>query len=390
MSLTFGDTKIAFGHMSDQELLRAYWLFRGLDVSILANFGPKAISAAMMLRLPVRWLIKRTIFQHFVGGEGLDDCQSVIDRLHQHGVDTILDFASERNTSDAEFDRCADEVIASIERAKSRPEIAFAVFKTSAMAPFSLLQKISCGDALNSEEATASKRMQQRIERVCESAAAANVRLFIDAEESWVQKAIDDLAVEMMRKHNRDHVIIYTTAQMYRTDRLEYLQWLHNDARKDGFKVGIKLVRGAYMEKERLRAKNHGYRSPIQPNRQATDRDYNLGLRFCLDNTQNIALCIGTHNEESSELAVRLMHERNIDKDDHSVYFSQLYGMSDNLTYNLAHHGYCVAKYVPYGPIDAVLPYLFRRAAENRSVQDQTSRQLTLIESELKQRNLIK
>lgn len=389
MTVEFTDTKIAFSPLSDQELLRAYWLFRALGVDFLAKIGPKAVGAAVALRLPVKWMIKRTIFQQFVGGETLDDCQKVIDRLKQYGIDTTLDYATERHTTEKEFEACAEEVIASIHYAKSHPEVAFAVFKTSAMAPFALLQKISAGETLSEDDVATSKRMHKRIERVCGEAHAAGVKIFIDAEESWVQKAIDDMAMDMMKRYNQQRAIVYTTVQMYRTDRLEYLQWLHSEAKKGGFKIGVKLVRGAYMEKERERAKEHGYRSPIQPNKQAADRDYNLGMRFAAVNIAEMGICVGTHNEESTALMLQLMSEHKIKKDDERVYFSQLYGMSDNLTFNLAHHGYRVAKYVPYGPIDAVLPYLFRRAQENSSMQNQAGRQLTLIETELRRRSVL-
>ncbi len=389
MTVEFSNTEIAFNSLTDQELLRAYWLYRALGIDLLAKVGPKAVGAAISLRLPIRWLIKRTVFQQFVGGTTLAECQEVMDSLKKYGIDTILDFASERNTSEKQFERCANEVIASIHSGQQRPEIAFVVFKTSAMAPFTLLQKISAGEQLTEAEHADSKRLHKRVEQVCGEAHAAGVRLFIDAEESWIQKAIDDMAVEMMRRFNKDKAIIYTTVQMYRTDRLEYLQWLQSEAKKGGFKIGVKLVRGAYMEKERDRAREHGYRSPIQPNKQATDRDYNLALRFCCDHMDEMALCVGTHNEESTALMLELMNTKNIRKNDERIYFSQLYGMSDNLTYNLAHDGYRVAKYVPYGPIDAAMPYLFRRAQENTSMQNQASRQLILIENELRRRSVL-
>lgn len=384
--LSFENTEIAFAAKSDRELNRAYLLFKAIGIKPLVILGPPFIDLSLKLRLPIKGLIRSTIFAHFCGGETIEDCEATINHLHKFNIGTILDYSVEGKETEKDFENCVNETIATIKRAKGDKAIPFTVFKVTGLASFSLLEKVNTGMFLSEYEAKEWLKVIDRVDRICKAANQANVPVFIDAEESWIQKAIDGLAEDMMKKYNSNKAIVYNTVQMYRTDRLSYLRHHTIIAKEKGFKTGIKLVRGAYMEKERRRAERSDYPSPIQPNKAACDRDYNQALRLCIDNRDYVSLCSGTHNEESSLLLVKLMKEAGMAPSDERVCFSQLLGMSDHISYNLASNGYNVAKYVPYGPVTAVLPYLFRRAAENTSIAGQTSRELTLLEKERKRR----
>ncbi len=355
---------------------------------MLTNFGTKFTGLLLKLRLPVKGLIKRTVFRQFCGGETIEESQPTIDKLGESKIGTILDYSVEGKSSDAVLDSTKNEIIRTITRAKEDEDIPFAVFKLTGVASFDVLEKVSQGKELLKDEATDWERAKVRVNEICEYANSLNQPIFIDAEESWIQDPIDNLAAEMMEKYNREQPIIYNTIQLYRHDRLTFLKELHKKAKENGYHLAVKLVRGAYMEKERMRAEEMDYPSPIQPDKAATDRDFNAAIDYCLENLEEIAFVAGTHNEDSVCMLAEKLHEKGVSHAHPHVFFSQLYGMSDNLSYVLAKHEYNVSKYVPYGAVKDVIPYLIRRAQENTSVTGQVSRELDLIKKELKRRRL--
>lgn len=388
-SIDFDNIEIAFGGRSDKSVRRAYWLFRLIGYNWLVKVGTPVINFAIQARLPVKGIIKSTIFRHFCGGENILDCNKTIDKLFQQGVGSILDYSVEGREHEEDFDKTCTEIMATVNRAKSEPKIPFCVFKVTGIARFGLLEKVSADAALSTPEQSEFSKIQQRVEAICSLAAKNNVRIFIDAEETWIQPAIDELAKSMMRKFNKSSAIVYNTIQLYRTDRITFMRNEFDLALKDNYFLGLKLVRGAYMEKERERAEKMKYQNPIQPDKQACDHDYNEAMKFCVDHIDRVAICAGTHNEKSSLMLTQLIAEKNLPINHPHIYFSQLLGMSDHISFNLSKSGYNVAKYVPYGPVTAVLPYLFRRASENTSIAGQTSRELSLINREMKRRKLI-
>ncbi len=327
-----------------------------------------------------------TIFRHFCGGEDINECSYVINRMGALGVGSILDYSVEGKEEEVEFDHSCEEILATVRRAAGDKYIPFSVFKVTGLARFALLEKVSSKVALSSEEAAEFGRIRDRVRRICEEGYKLNVRVFIDAEETWIQPAIDELATSMMERYNSKACIIYNTLQLYRHDRVDFLKKAWEKAEAGGYYLGLKLVRGAYMEKERERAKVMGYPSPINPDKASSDNEYNEAVRFCIEHIDRISICAGTHNEASSILLTELMAENGISPGDERIYFSQLLGMSDHISFNLAKAGYNVAKYVPYGPVSAVLPYLTRRAQENTSIAGQTGRELSLLTAELKRR----
>ena len=350
------------------------------------SFGKAMSTFAIKAHLPVKGIIKATIFRQFVGGENIEECTRTVNALGKYNVGTILDYSVEGKETEKDFDHCAEETIATIQRAKNDPHIPFCVFKVTGLARFALLEKVSAGETLSAEEQKEAARIQQRVEKICRISHEFGKPIFMDAEESWIQKAVDDLADEMMAMFNTRKAIVYNTFQLYRKDRLAFLKSSMEKAKQQGYLLGAKLVRGAYMEKERARAAQMNYPSPIQNSKEDSDHDYDEALRFCVSNIDRIAFCAGTHNEKSSQLLVKLMEEKNIPPAHPHVYFSQLLGMSDHISFNLSSAGYNVAKYVPYGPVRDVLPYLIRRAQENTSVKGQTGRELGLIIKEKKRR----
>ena len=387
--ITFENTEIAFQSKSDNDLKRAYWLFKIIASPTVVKFGKIATNIALKLRLPIAKIVKATIFRQFCGGESIGACDSVIKKMGNFGVGTILDYSVEGKTSDADFDQTVNVIIQTIERGKADKNIPFAVFKVTGIGRFDLLEKASKNGYRFSE--TEKKEVDivvNRIDRICEAAFNAKVPVFIDAEETWIQDAIDKWAFEMMLKYNKEEAIVFNTIQMYRLDRLMFLKSSYELAKENNVKYGVKLVRGAYMEKERDRAANLGYPSPIQPDKNTSDKDYNLALEFIVSNADYFALCAGTHNEESSLFLTQLLQKHGISSNDKRFYSAQLLGMSDHISYNLAEAGYNVAKYMPFGPIREVMPYLLRRADENTSVAGQTGRELSLILRELKRRKL--
>lgn len=388
MEKIFNNTADAFALKSDTELDRAYFLFRMIASEPLVKIGTAVTNFALKLHLPVEGLIRATVFDHFCGGTTEEDCLPVVDKMYTKGVSSVLDYSVEAKEDESEFDKALEKTLKTIEFAKERKAIPFAVFKPTGFGRFELYEKLGEGQILTSEEASEWRRIVERFEMVCKTAHANDVALLIDAEESWMQDAADDLVAEMMRKYNKEKAIVFNTLQMYRWDRMDYLKKLHDQARQEGFYIGMKVVRGAYMEKENKRAEEKGYKSPICVSKEATDVNYNEAVAYMIDNIDSMALFAGTHNEESSYLVMDLMKQKSIANNDERIWFGQLYGMSDNISFNLAAHGYNVAKYLPFGPVRDVMPYLIRRAEENTSVAGQTSRELNLISAERKRRKL--
>ncbi len=386
--LSFENTEIAFRNSSNADLKRAYWLFRMININFFVKMGPPITNFAMKIGLPIKSIIKATIFKHFCGGETIAECDSTIKKLHNGGVGTILDYSVEGEDEEQIFDATRDEIISTIDRASGDNAVPITVFKVTGVGRFSLLEKLDAGTKLSAEEDAEWQKVQDRVFAICSRAYKSGVPVMIDAEETWIQKTIDLLALNMMRKFNKEKGIVYNTYQLYRHDKLASLKEDYDIAAAEGFILGAKLVRGAYMEKERKRAEALGYLSLIQPDKQSTDWDYNAALYFCIDHIEKIAFVAGTHNENSCRVLAELLNEKKIPAEHPHVYFSQLLGMSDNLSFNLADSGYNVAKYVPYGPVKSVLPYLFRRAQENTAIAGQMSRELSLILKEKKRRGV--
>ncbi len=387
--LSFENTEIAFRHSSNSDLNRAYWLFRVINVNFLVKIGPPITNFMVKIGLPIKALIKATIFKHFCGGETIRECEKTIKSLEAGKVGTILDYSIEGEDDEQVFDSTRDEIIRTIRRAAKEKAIPITVFKVTGVGRFSLLEKLDEGAQLTEPEQLEWQKVQDRVLAICEKAFTTGVPVMIDAEETWIQDTIDLLALNMMRRFNKQKAIVYNTYQLYRHDKLQSLKNDHQIAVKEGFILAAKLVRGAYMEKERKRAEEKGYPSPIQPDKASADRDYDAALDYCTDYIDQVAFVAGTHNEESCSKLAELLDKKGIDHKNPHVYFSQLLGMSDNLSFNLADADYNVAKYVPYGPIKAVLPYLFRRAQENTAIAGQMSRELSLIVKEVRRRRLV-
>jgi len=382
MEKIFNNTKTAFSLKSDTELDRAYFLFKLIDNQPLVRIGTAVTNFAIKAHLPVEGLIRATVFDHFCGGVNEDDCLPVVDKMFTKGVSSVLDYSVEGKEEEAQFDAALEMTLKTIHFAEERRAIPFAVFKPTGFGRFLLYEKLGEKQPLTPEEQTEWNRVVERFDIVCKAAHDKNVALLIDGEESWMQNAADDLVADMMRKYNKEKAIVFNTLQMYRHDRLDYLKRLHEKAKAEGFFIGMKLVRGAYMEKEIRRAEEKGYPSPICASKEATDANYDASVLYMVEHLDNMSVFAGTHNEESSYKLMELMQQKNISKNDDRVWFGQLYGMSDNISYNLAASGYNVAKYLPFGPVRDVMPYLIRRAEENTSVAGQTSRELTLLKVE--------
>ena len=385
--LSFENTEIAFKSKSTPDLKRAYCLFKIVSSPIIVKIGKVATNFALSLRLPIRKIVKATIFKQFCGGESIEDCRNKMEELATFKVGTILDYSIEGKTTDEDFEQTVEIIIQTIQEGINNKNIPFAVFKVTGIGSINLLEKASDKNCiLNESQILELEGIKNRIERICAAAHSAMIPVFIDAEESWIQAIIDTWSLEMMQKYNLEKAIVYNTLQMYRHDRLEFLTSCSENAKKHGIKYGIKLVRGAYMEKERARAQKLGYPSPIYPDKNASDDAYNTALKFILEHEMLFALCAGTHNEESSLLLTQELEIKQISRDNDKFYFAQLLGMSDHISFNLSNAGFKVAKYVPFGPVKEVIPYLLRRADENTSVAGQTGRELSLIIKELDRR----
>jgi proline dehydrogenase len=382
----FNNTQVAFSLKSDTELDRAYFLFKMIDNQPLVRIGTAVTNFALKANLPVEGLIRATVFDHFCGGVNEQDCLSVVDKMYTKGVSSVLDYSVEGKEEEEQFDAALAMTLKTIEFAKERNAIPFAVFKPTGFGRLDLYAKLGEKQVLSSEEQAEWDRVVARFDLVCNEAHKKNVALLIDAEESWMQEAADDLVTEMMRKYNKEKSIVFNTLQMYRWDRLDYLKKLHEQAKQEGFYIGMKLVRGAYMEKENVRAIEKGYPTPICASKEATDINYDAAVVYMLEHLDKMAIFAGTHNELSTYTLMDLMAKNGIQSDDERIWFGQLYGMSDNISYNLASNGYNISKYLPFGPVKDVMPYLIRRAEENTSVSGQTSRELSMIKAERKRR----
>tara|TARA_B100000678_G_C18200201_1_gene499161 strand:- start:195 stop:1394 length:1200 start_codon:yes stop_codon:yes gene_type:complete len=382
----FNDTATAFRLKSDMEINRAVLLFSVMGTPSLIKPGIGLTKFALKAKLPITPIIKNTIFDQFCGGITIDDCKPVMDQMDEVNLSSILDYSVEGKKNEAEFDSAYNVKLELIELAREESEVPFAIFKPTALGRFKIWHKVSSRVSLSDKEKEEWERVQQRVEGLCEKAHKLKVRLYADAEESWMQEAADLLMEKMMARFNKEEALIFNTFQCYRWDRLEYIKELHAKAKEQGFKIGAKIVRGAYMEKENKRARKRGKKSPICKSKEATDVNFNSVMGYCLDHLEDFSVFIGTHNEISNYLALQILEDKGIAKNDQRVWFSQLYGMSDQISYNLAARGYNTAKLVPFGPVKDVVPYLLRRAEENSSVKGQTSRELNLLSREKERR----
>lgn len=383
----FSNTKEAFEHMSDSELRRAFFLFKMLSYPSLVKLGPILSNISLKMRMPVRGLIKKTMFGQFCGGEDVNECERVVKELGRSRIGTILDFATEGCNAEPDFEMVKEEVKKTIELASNEKDVAYAVFKPSGLGRISLYEKRDSGKKLNSYERREYQAIVDRFEELCKCASDHGVPVLIDAEESWIQKSVDEIAQNMMILFNRNEPIVFNTIQLYRKDRLKFLKESLNRAKSNDYFLGCKLVRGAYLDKEGRRARAKGYANPIHECKEDTDKDFNSALEFCVKNVDRIAFISGTHNEESTHYLMKLISDQGLNPNDSRISFAQLLGMSDNLTYILAKRGFRVCKYVPYGELEKLIPYLSRRAEENSSIRGQTTRELKLITRELERRS---
>ncbi len=382
----FNNTELAFQAQSDAKLRRTYFIYRLIDNPFLTKVGPKLLTAALKIGLPIQGLVRHTLYDLFVGGPSLEDMDERTQYLAAYGVKTILDYSVEGEKNERGFNATQQEFIDTIKATKQKPEIVFSALKMTGLARFKLMEKVQSKHKLSPKEKEEWQKARQRIEEIASLAYNLSVPFFIDAEESWIQATIDRLTEDLMELYNKERPIVWHTIQFYRNDRLAYLENLIRDSKEKGYILGVKLVRGAYLEKERRRAREMGYESPIQPNKRTTDEDFNHGLALCIKHHDHVAVCAGTHNEESSRYLAKLMAEKGLPNDHPWIWFSQLLGMSDHISFNLAHQGYNVAKYLPYGPVKAVMPYLMRRAQENTAIAGQSSREVELLKKEVKRR----
>lgn len=380
------NTQIAFALKSDTELDRAYFLFKLIANQPLVRIGTAVTNFAIKAHLPVEGLIRATVFDHFCGGVSEDDCLSVMKKMYQKGVSSVLDYSVEGKEDEVHFDEAMHKILKIINFSETKPEMPFVVFKPTGFGRFELYEKLGAHQTLNSDEQSEWNRVVARYDKVCKTAYEKGVSILIDGEESWMQDAADDLATKMMQQYNKEKAVVFNTLQLYRWDRLDYLKKLHQQAKAEGFFIGMKLVRGAYMEKENNRAAEKGYPSPICASKEATDENFDMAMLYMIENITNMAIFAGTHNENSTYMLLDLQDKLNIQKTDSRIWFGQLYGMSDNISFNLAAKGYNVAKYLPFGPVRDVMPYLIRRAEENTSVAGQTNRELNLLKTERQRR----
>lgn len=383
-NISFENLKVAFASKSNAELRKMYLVFAMLNNKFISNLGIALTNIGFKLHLPIKGIMKKTMFGHFCGGETIAESTDAARKLAEYGVESTLDYSVEGEGDEASYDLTCAEILKTIEKAENQDSLPFAVFKVTGLGDYQIMIKVQGGEPLSKDEILAFEKMKNRVDQLCNAAFQKGIKILVDAEESWFQDVIDDLAYEAMEKYNRETCIVYNTYQMYRHDMLGRLKAAEAVARAKGYLLGAKLVRGAYMEKEGERAAEMGYASPIQPSKSATDTDYNLGVAFCIAN--GIYLVSGSHNEASNRLVVELIEKHGLERDSDRVFFAQLYGMSDNISFNLADAGYRVLKYVPYGPVEKVMPYLIRRASENSSIAGQSSREFMLIKKELERR----
>ncbi len=386
----FDNTEVAFALKSDAELEKAYWLFKLIKSESLVKLSTGLTKFALKHHFPIEGIIKTTVFDHFCGGVTEEDTLDLVNKLYSKGVYSILDYSVEGAENEESFNRAFQKTMELIDFAKNRKEMPFAVFKPTGMGRFEIYEKVTTGKKLTQSEEKEWKKIEERYERLAQKAYENDVPLMIDAEETWMQKAADDLVEKMMEKYNKEKPIVFNTLQLYRKDRLPYLKELYKRAKQKGFKIGMKLVRGAYMEKERERALEMGYEDPICKDKNSTDKNYNETLKYMVEHIEDMSVYAGTHNENSVLYLMNLINEFNLEKNDSRVWFGQLLGMSDHITFNLAKLGYNTSKYIPFGPVKDVMPYLIRRAEENTSVAGQTNRELELLSKERERRKLNK
>ena len=382
-SSSFENTEMAFMSKSDWQLKKAYWLFKVVNNNTMANVSTKLANLALQMHLPVKGIIKKTVFEHFCGGESIEESQRTVNILSNYQVGAILDYSVEGKNNEAAFDATLAETLKTIQNAKGNPKIPYCVFKPTGMGSAELMEKIQLGIELTALEKQQFEKMRNRYFAIGQAAFDNDIRLLIDAEDSWYQQTIDTLLYEMMEKFNKKRAIVFNTYQMYRWASLKNIKNAHAKGKEKGYIVGAKLVRGAYMENERVRAKEHGYEDPICFDKLATDKSYNDGLKYCVEHIEEMELFNGSHNEYSNLYLTELMKKQGLANDDKRIFFAQLFGMSDNISFILGNAGYNVAKYVPYGPVKHVMPYLIRRAEENTSVAGQSSRELNLLQKEM-------
>lgn len=387
--MNFDNTKQAYILKNNKELYGAFYLFRMMSNKNLVYFGSKLALVAIKFKLPINKIFKLTIFKHFCAGYKKEDSLQLIERLNKLNVKSYMHYAVEGQNSERGMDRCLKKTIETISFSKNTNALPFTVFKATSFGSFTLFEKKSSGVALNLDEMSAWHRTIERIRKCCQYAKELNVRILIDAEESWVQDAIDEIAEELMKIFNIKQTLIFTTIQLYRKDRLPYLKKLINRSKQKGFILGVKLVRGAYIEKENQRSLSLGIPSAICVSKEATDNNFCSALDYILPRIEQCHLFLGSHNESSVLKITDWMKKRKLPNNYCNIWFSQLYGMADHITFNLAAEGYQVVKYVPYGSVEEVIPYLIRRAQENTSISGQTPRELNLIKKEIKRRRLM-
>ncbi|MEB2785762.1 proline dehydrogenase family protein [Algoriphagus persicinus] len=383
-TISFENMKVAFASKSNAELRKMRLVFAMLNNKFVSDLGIALATIAFKLHLPIKGIMKRTMFGHFCGGETIAESTEAAQKLAKYGVESTLDYSVEGDGDEESYDHTCTEILKTIEKAENQSSLPFAVFKVTGLGDYQIMTKVQAKETLSKEESLAFDKMKDRVNLLCNAAFQKGIKVLVDAEESWFQDVIDELAYEAMEKYNRERCIVYNTYQMYRHDMMARLKAAEVLSKSKGYLLGAKLVRGAYMEKEAERAAEMGYESPIQPSKSATDKDYNLGVEFCIAN--DVYLVSGSHNEASNHLVAELIEKHGIDKDSDRVFFAQLYGMSDNISFNLADAGYRVLKYVPYGPVEKVMPYLIRRASENSSIAGQSSREFSMIKRELERR----
>ena len=387
--LSFEDTQVAFSAKSDSELKRSYRLFQLFSFNELVKVGSWATNLAMRLQLPISPLVKYTIFHQFCGGETLKDTETTVEQLARSGINSILDYGVEAKNNERDFDNALQHHLKTLQYAKTHPHITIISAKITGLGRFAMLEKAHAKEKLTAVEKEEFERIRQRLHQLCQAASISGTSIFFDAEETWIQQPLDDLIEEMMQQHNHGKTVVYNTFQLYRNDGLTLLKNAHQRAVQAGYTLGVKLVRGAYMEKERARALKTGYSSPIHENKAAVDEDYNMAIDFCLTHLEHITFCCASHNEESCLHLAQQIDAKGIARNHSHITFSQLYGMGDHITYNLAQAGFNSSKYIPYGPVKEVIPYLLRRAQENSSVAGQVGRELGLLQKEMKRRGLI-
>jgi proline dehydrogenase len=384
--VSFQDTAIAFRNKTDKELLLSYFIFGLTKSPFLVKILSQAAKITLAMGLPVKPIIKSTVFRQFCGGEQESEYTNVVEKLGQSGIGAILDYSVEGTEDEAGFESTKRELLKVIDKSKTNLDIPCTCMKMTGIGPFDLYKKITANESLTIEEQREWEKVKSRLEMICKASFKADKPIYIDAEETWIQQAIDDLSEKMMSMYNQEKAIVFTTLQLYRWDRNDYFLELIQRARAGGYKLGIKIVRGAYIEKERERARRYGYRSPINATKEDTNREYDKSVEIFIDNIDVVEICVGTHNEASCKLLLKLMAERDLPNNHPHIYFSQLYGMSDNVSFNLANAGYNVSKYLPYGPVESTLPYLARRAEENTAIAGQMSKELEIILKERKRR----